>query len=483
MGLLERIAADRGAEARAIDGVPWRPWDSPYMRFDAGGPVHPTQAFYGTDSALRLTPVYACARLLADSVASLPVKVYSNAGGMPQRYRGPTIFDQPSATGTTYDWLHQMMTSLVLQGNAWGFVTGRDGYGYPTGIEWMPPERVSVIDDETQPWNPLRTRIYFYGRLMRRDEVFHIRAFSLPGRTEGISPLKAFALTITAGLEQARYGADWYAAGGFPPGTFKNSEIEIDAEQAAEIRASLTASIRRRQPLVYGRDWDYHPVTVPPSEAQAVEAMQLTANQIASVYGLPADRAGGKRGDSLTYATVQDNTLQVIEALRPWLVRAEHAFFTILPQNRYVRFDTDALLKTDIKTRHEIYQIDRDIGLRTTDEIRATEDWEPLENGAGKEPISLQLLIGMSRETKQIPKSYSKFLEPAPIAPMPEPVPAGSPAAVNPPETLPGANGQAQPGGLLGKIAAARHRITEPEYTGWLEEPQPLAHVNGHSRD
>jgi HK97 family phage portal protein len=323
MGLVDRIRADSGvrAEHRIIGGVPWRPWDSPYVRFDSGGPVHPSRAFYGVDEALGLPALYSCARLLADSVASLPLKIYTRAapGAKPVRYDGPSIFDQPSVTGTLYDWLFSAMTSLVLFGNAWGFITGRDGFGFPTGIEWIPAEDVTCADDEQQPWNPMRTRVYVYGRLIDdwRTELFHVKAFSIPGRTEGISPLRAFALTVTSGIEAARYGTDWYRAGGFPPGTFQNNEIEIDADQAAEIRASLTASIRRREPLVYGRDWDYKPVTVPPSEAQFVEAIQMNATQMAAIFGLPPDRVGGRRGDSLTYNCVDAET--EILTTRGWL--------------------------------------------------------------------------------------------------------------------------------------------------------------------
>lgn len=285
----------------------YRPWDSPFWlpwRFSQGGPIHPTRAFYGKDEALGLPALYACVRLLADSLASLPVKIYTrNPSGDRRaiRYTGPSIFDKPSVVGTTYDWLHTLMTSLLLQGNAWGFITGRDGYGFPTGIEWIPPEDVNVMDDELQPWNPLRSRIYVYGRLMQRDELFHIRAFTLAGRTEGISPLRAFAMTVLAGIEAQRYGTDWYRAGGFPPGHFKNSQIEIDTQQAEEIREMLVSTMRRREPLVYGADWTYEPITVPPSEAQFVEAMRMNATHMASVYGLPPDRVGGTRGDSLTY--------------------------------------------------------------------------------------------------------------------------------------------------------------------------------------
>jgi HK97 family phage portal protein len=327
------------------------------------------------------------------------------------RYTGPSIFDQPSADGTLFDWLFTCMTSLILQGNAWGYITGRDGYGYPTGIEWIPPDDVSCVDDEMQPWNLQRARIYVYGRLVDRSELFHVRAFSLAGRIEAISPIRAFALTILNGLEAERYGTDWYLAGGFPPGTFENTEIEINAEQAAEIREVLTAAIRNREPLVYGRDWVYKPVVVPPSEAQFIEAIRMNATQIASVLNLPPDRIGGTRGDSLTYNTVEQSTLQVIEALRPWLVRLETAFFQLIPQNRYCRFNSDALLKTDLKTRTEIYKMQRDMGMRPIDEIRDTEDMEPLPGGAGNENIPLEVMVAMARSIRGIPKSMQSSIE------------------------------------------------------------------------
>jgi HK97 family phage portal protein len=256
MGLLERVQAE-AAETRALE-VPWRPWDSRYVPFNAGGPAHPSQTHTGMEQALRLAPLYAGARLLADMVASLPIQQYRRdpGGGHPTKVATGSLFTQPAAYGTIYDWLHMAMVSLVLTGNAWGFITQRDGYGFPTMIEWLPPERVSVLDDQEQPWNPMRSRIYFYGREMPRDSLFHIRAFSVPGHIEGLSPLRLFMELIQSGEDALAYGASWYKAGGFPPGTFQNQEIEVDAEQADEIRRRLTQSIRRREPLVYGRDWD-----------------------------------------------------------------------------------------------------------------------------------------------------------------------------------------------------------------------------------
>ena len=98
MGLIERIQASR-AEQRVISGVPWRPWDSrtPFWKFSQGGPVHPSRQYYGQDEALGLPALYACVRLIADNLASLPLKLYTRAPGTDKtvRYDGPSIFDAP----------------------------------------------------------------------------------------------------------------------------------------------------------------------------------------------------------------------------------------------------------------------------------------------------------------------------------------------------------------------------------------------------
>jgi hypothetical protein len=103
--------------------------------------------------------------------------------------------------------------------------------------------------------------------------------------------------------------------------------------------------------------------------------------------------------------TVEQSTLQVIEALRPWLVRLETAVNDIMPSNRYIRFNSDAMLKTDLKTRTEIYAQQRAIGLRSIDELRRQEDMEPLPGIAGGETIPLEVMVAMSRSIRGIPDS------------------------------------------------------------------------------
>lgn len=416
---LVELQSRGAAESRAIGGFPWIE-NNPAVPFGSGGPAHPSQIEMGVDGALRLAPVYAAARVLADNVASLPLQVYlpDTPGGSAKRYLGPTIFNStpdtppmghgPSVTGTMYDWVFQCMTSLVLEGNAFGFIATRDAYGYPTTIEWMAPHLVYVDEGLTGGMpNPLRAEYYFEGRHVPKEDMFHVRAFSVPGRTRGISPLRSFASLITQGRLMQRYGADWFDNGGFPPGVMRNTMQEVDPEQSAEIKSQLVAAIRRHQPLVIGADWEYAPITVPPSEAQFVESTRLNATQIAAVYGIPPYRIGGTRGDSLTYSNVESEQISFLgETLRPWLVRLETAFYGLLPGNRYCRFNADAMIRTDMKTRHEIYQIDRNIGLLDLDEIRQIEDRPDLPGGKGKDGIPLLISSDVARSGKAIPKIF-----------------------------------------------------------------------------
>ncbi len=290
---------------RAIGSLPWMDANRvPGISFGDGGPAHPSQLAAGVENALCLAPVYAASRVLADGIASLPLQVYINNGDDAARWSGPSVFDKPSAfpNTTIYDWIHQAMTSLALEGNAFGFIATRDGMGFPTTIEWMPPNLVHIDEDENSPVpNPMKVRYYYKGRHIPTEDMLHIRAFTLPGKVRGISPMKAFMLLVSQGLSMQKYGQDWFANGGFPPGVFKNTQQTVDEAQSSAIKGKLVSAIRRHEPLVIGADWDYNVIVVPPEQAQFVASTQMNATQIAAVYGIPAERVGGSRGNALTY--------------------------------------------------------------------------------------------------------------------------------------------------------------------------------------
>jgi HK97 family phage portal protein len=337
-------------------------------------------------------------------------------GASERMYSSMLLGDEVSGGGpqvpgeSLYDWFFSGTAAALLHGTAWGLVTNRsgipgpDGLGLPTGVAWLTPDRMSVQDDEQQPENPLRARIYYNGRQMDRSDLVSIKAFTVPGKVEGISPMRAFATLISQGLQALDYSHSWFAGGGFPPGTFQNISEEVDEQEAKQIRQQLSDTIRLRQPLVYGRDWDFKALSVPVDEAIFVTGMQLNATQVAAIYGVNPRRVGGTRSDGLAYSNVTQDQLEELQStLRPWLTRWERLLTMMLPSTQYAKFDTDALLKMDPHTRNQVYQIQRNMGTRTQNEIRADDDKPPLPSG--DDPLPQTVLERMSATTRTVPKS------------------------------------------------------------------------------
>jgi HK97 family phage portal protein len=207
-----------------------------------------------------------------------------------------------------------------------------------------------------------------------------------------------------------------------PPGTYQNTAKKIEQEEAAAVKARLMEAIRTRQPIVYGADWKFDAISVPPQEAQFVESMKLGATEVAAIFGVPPEDIGGEAGGSLTYNTVEQNQIKLIQSgVRPIVVKLEHAFFQLLPERQYVRFNLDAMIRTDTKTRYEVHEIARRIGLESIDEQRELEDREPLPDGQGKTFTPQPLL---EKGIGSVPKPGDK---PAPPAPRPAPEPEQEP--------------------------------------------------------
>lgn len=409
MDLVDRLNAEvaQRAETRTFGGVSWQPWNDPTWRFDAGGPVHPSRTGTGsTDGALRLAPLYACVRFIAEGVGKLPVKQYRSAGDKTTQVTAGQLLMKPSAFLRPLDWKVTGMTSVLLHGMAYGMVTSRDGYGFATSVEWLPAQMMTVVDSE--PFNPAKARFFYAGREIRREDLFIVRGLSVAGRTEAVSPLKAFQMLIEAGHDALAYGSGWYKSGGFPPGTFKNSQYEITDEQTNKIKRKLVQAQRRREPLVFGRDWDYTPITVPPEQAQFIESQRLTATQLAAIYGVMPERVGGTRGDSMTYSTQEANAIsEITDTLDPWLIKFEEAYTENLPAAQYAEFDRDARIRHDITTRYNAYRTARDIGLMNVDELRDQERKPPLPKAKteddydGTDYTPLQIQVAAARGLKQ----------------------------------------------------------------------------------
>jgi phage portal protein BeeE len=106
---------------------------------------------------------------------------------------------------------------------------------------------------------------------------------------------------------------------------------------------------------------------------------------VAAIYGIDPTEIGGEAANSMTYANEEHRETRKIQDLRPWIVRLERKFSAWLPNLQQVRFNADAVIRADTKTRHEVYKLKREIGMANVDELRTLENEQPLPNGEGKD--------------------------------------------------------------------------------------------------
>jgi HK97 family phage portal protein len=371
---VEKRAMKMLQEKRAITDIPgYWPLDE-----GVGG-----SAVASVSRALSLVPVFGAVRLLADSIASLTPVLYTVDNGLLVRQPTPSLFAQPSIHGTLYDWLFRAVNSMALQGDAIGLITQQDYYGWPTMIEWLNPEQVATNDGTLYgPGSYMNPMWWWWGRPIDPRGLLHMPWFAMPYRVRGLSPIGAYQLAMNVGIGAEEFAANWFGQGGVPPGTFKNKNKVIDDKEAQALTARLTAKLQARKPLVYGADWDYTPIAIKPHEAEFVTTCQLTATQIAVIYGVPARRLGGLTGGSMDYSSTEMDALDYLTfSLRPWLKRFEQAFTRCFPRGYFVKFETQEMLLLDAKTRAEVDSLSigfqNPLGWKNPDEVRATYDLAP----------------------------------------------------------------------------------------------------------
>ncbi len=429
-------------EERSIDTLPWNTGADTSTRT-------PTAS-----RAMRLAPYLGGISLIARTISTTPVHAYRKTGDSRTRMPYlPPLLETPSIHGDITDWLHRFMVSLLTEGNAYGLITGRDGHGYPTTIEWLKAQEVYVVDEgqwgRGSYWNPI---YYWRGREIDPEQIVHVPWISVPFRVKGINPLQALASAISIGESGQTYANDWYRAGGVPPGTFKNSAKTVGDREAEIIKGRLVNSIRTHEPLVYGADWDYNAIAINPKDALFIETHAMSATDIATVLGIyPAERIGGTTpGRNVSYTNVEQEQIQFMQlTLLSYYHKIESVVFDLLPQPQFIKFNLDALIRPDSHTRRQIYQLDRDIGLRNIDEIRDEIDMARLPNGQGQSYAPL-ITVRETIKADALSQTNPNFPGFKTIEP-PAPGVPGEPGAASTPDE-PSVTGQPEPVATNGRF-------------------------------
>jgi HK97 family phage portal protein len=188
-----------------------------------------------------------------------------------------------------------------------------------------------------------------------------------------------FKTQIETGNYAAGYGNNWFRDGARPSGHFKYANGPIDPKDAAEIKARFKAAVSNNDFFVSGSDWSWETLSVAPAEAEFLQTIKATANQIAAIFRVNPEDIGGEAGSSLTYETLELNQINFqTRTLQPIFTRFEHHINRTFPGAQYIKFNPDAIVRTDLRTRMEAHKIGLEIGLETHAEGRALEDKAPL---------------------------------------------------------------------------------------------------------
>ena len=375
-------------ESRAVYAGNW--WKDTWVdgsKTKSGAVVNP-------DKALRVGAMWSSAHLLASIVSHLPVDVFRGTGEDKRAVLpAPRLVDGPSLVVEREDWVYQGMLSLLLWGNAFGLTLERDANGRPLVVEWLDPSTVTADQKSS-----LRPPLYsIKGQVVEHQEdVVHLRAFTKPGSAVGMSPVAYHAETLGVALAARDYGSSWFGEGAHPSAVFANKSRQLIPDDESEaIKERFLAKLRgKREPLVVGSDWTYTPIQVSAAEAQFVESMGYSDAEIARMYGPGLAEVLGYSADtggSVTYTNRVDRSLDLLTyTVDPWVRKFERFWTSNLARPQTARMNVNALLRSDHKTRNEIYLIQRQIGLRNVDELRGLEDLPPLPNGEGKDYTPLK---------------------------------------------------------------------------------------------
>lgn len=349
-----------------------------------------------TERAMRHSAVWACTRLRADLLSTLPVDAFRKVSGtsMQLEVSPPPILVEPSSHGDGHpievaEWLYSSQMDLDRHGNAIGPIVARNALGLPSRIDLVPAEDVGVriVDGQIAEYR-IGRKVY------TPREVWHERQFTVPGLHIGLSPVAYAAWSIGAYLSAQEFALSWFDGGAVPSSDLKFEKGALDPAEAELHKRRLMASIRNGEPFVHGNDWTYTAIGSKAAESAFLDSMNYGVGDIARFFGVPGDMIDAPPdGSSVTYANITQRNLQLlIMNLGPAITRREKALSRLLPRPQFVKLNTDAILRMDPEQRAKIL-IDQVRGkVRAPSEARALDNLPPFTAEQIEELKALQII-------------------------------------------------------------------------------------------
>ena len=348
-------------------------------------------------SAMQMTAVYSCVRILAEAIAGLPLHLYryTDEGSKEKALDHPLyllLHDEPNPEMSSFVFRETLMTHLLLWGNAYAQII-RNGKGEVVALYPLMPNKMTVDRD------PEGHLYYQYNRssdeaikpsqtvILQPRDVLHIPGLGFDGLV-GYSPIAMAKNAIGLAIATEEYGAKFFANGAAPsgvlehPGTIKDPQRVRDAWQSQFGGSSNSGKV-----AVLEEGMKYTPISIAPEQAQFLETRKFQINEIARIFRVPPHMVGDLEKSS--FSNIEQQSLEFVKyTLDPWVVRWEQSIrrtlLTPIEKKRYdVKFNVEGLLRGDYQSRMNGYATARQNGWMSANDIRELENLDriPAEDG------------------------------------------------------------------------------------------------------
>ena len=349
-------------------------------------------------SAMQMTAVYSCVRILSEAVAGLPLHLYryKEGGGKEKAIDLPLyrlMHDEPNPEMSSFVFRETLMTHLLLWGNAYAQII-RNGKGEVIALYPLMPNKMRVDRDENGN--------LYYEYVHSSDEadtmknttvrltpynVLHIPGLGFDGLV-GYSPIAMAKNAIGMAIACEEYGAKFFANGAAPSGVLEHPGVIKDPQKVREAwQSQFGGSQNANKIAVLEEGMKYTPISISPEQAQFLETRKFQINEIARIFRVPPHMVGDLEKSS--FSNIEQQSLEFVKyTLDPWVMRWEQSLSRALfteeeKKTLFFKFNVEGLLRGDYQSRMNGYATARQNGWMSANDIRELENMDkiPAEQG------------------------------------------------------------------------------------------------------
>ncbi len=347
-------------------------------------------------TAMQIATVYACVRLLAESVAQLPLHLYRVTGDGKEKAIDHPLYRilnrQTNPEMTSFSFRETMMTHLLLWGNAYAQII-RDGKNGVLGLYPLLPENVEVDRDESgkifyiyhaytnEVPGENNKDIYF-----RREEMLHIPGLGFNGLV-GFSPIAMMKNCLGAAMAVEKYGSLFFRNGAQPIGVLSHPMSLKNPDRIREDWKRIYGSNNAHNVAILEEGMSYKPISLPPEDSQFLSTREFDVEEICRIFRVPPHLVQDLKRS--TFNNIEHQGISYVQyTLMPWLERFEQAIIKDIliesEQDEYFpKFNVDGLLRGDYESRMRGYAIGFTNGFLSPNDIRRLENMDPIPDELG----------------------------------------------------------------------------------------------------